>query len=702
MADQFGGIPLEEPQTDQFGGVPVSNQYAAPAPASQHALSAVYGNQQFTDLGSAAIHHAGNFLHGTAQTIEHGLNYLTGGALQDTVNKDDAAMRAREAAYQASQPDSAATNIGAGSGELLPFMVGGVPKMLNWAGAKAAGVLPETWALARKALSGGVQGGLVGASQPVTGDGSYASQKAAQVGLGTLTGGTIPIAAKAVMAPVGVYRALTASPEARAVTRSGELLTRAGLTPEMLRGQGKVPGYAPSIPEVAPSGKAVQLQRALQNDPHAGPVMADQHAANQAALNRQISAIAGTDAQLANAKVAARQAGDFWKQNLARGGGDARYLAGSKLLDQAANSRSMLRSEKDILDRARIVLSNAHSGKMDALAAEHTLDDLEPKTPFARNALAQARTIINKGMINPSPLIADLQGLARSTNSVVRTAAEKHLADISRNQTDSTGWVHASVLDGIRQNLNRDLSNSLTGKIDSTAAAEYVPLRNKIVRTLERNVPGFSDSVAAYRIAKQPINDMQAGRQLRDAINNGGRDVGGNQDVSLAKVNSFLQKDSRNRYPTSGPVRNRLADIMDTLQQRTIADKKISASGSNTSADAAMLNTITNRLAGWGGSLGRLAGYGVGGAMGMPMVGDLVSGEVGGALGQLVKGRAAHINAETMQRVGQHLKTAKGAADVLDIYMRASPEQRSVLLNRYPQITALLLASPPSRRVISR
>src|SRR3546814_16581481 len=79
------------------------------------------------------IYHAMNPLHGAAKAVIHGVQSLTDRLPQgkpvrqivgETVASDDAALRQREADYQARVPDSMASYAGAAAGEVVPFAVG--------------------------------------------------------------------------------------------------------------------------------------------------------------------------------------------------------------------------------------------------------------------------------------------------------------------------------------------------------------------------------------------------------------------------------------------------------------------------------------------------------------------------------------------------------------------------------------------------
>src|SRR3546814_18470370 len=93
---------------------------------------AINGGRQFIDahqqFTGAMGHHAMNPLHGAAQAVSHGVQSLTDRLPQgnpvrqivgETVASDDAALRQREADYQARVPDSMASYAGAAAGEVV-------------------------------------------------------------------------------------------------------------------------------------------------------------------------------------------------------------------------------------------------------------------------------------------------------------------------------------------------------------------------------------------------------------------------------------------------------------------------------------------------------------------------------------------------------------------------------------------------------
>jgi hypothetical protein len=630
-------------------------------------------------------HHVLNIPEGIGQAAAHGVNALVQGVaggsdyakgVQSRLDAQDAAARKREADYQARTAGNAGSYVGAALGEVAPWMVGIselramglLPKV-----AKGEGILGKSAELAKKGGLLAAEGGVMGLVQPVTGEGSYGRQKAAQVAMGAaaapLLGAATDVAITGAKAAAGATRYLTPSGrETLAGSRLAKLLDNAGVTPEQLRNGSSIPGYTRTVAQAAPSARTVSLERSFRNDKNgAGELFAQQDAANNAVLRAQVAQLAGTDAEMAEAQQALRNGpARFWSDNLAAGNAEGRFDRAGQHLREAANAKPLPMPEFKMLDEARRIMGQVHRGSKDALTGENELAALAPKSAYGKRALTQAQGILNQGMVDPSRIIGSLQKLALSGNPTISSAAEKQLAVIAKNQVDSTGWVHAGVLDDLRQNVSKVITDQF-GKVDKVAAAKFAPIQGQIVRTVERAIPGYRDSLAAYRAAKQPINDMEAGRQLLGAIDSGGRDVASNQAVRLSDLKSLLGKDARRQFPMSPQARTRLATIMDELQQRSISDNKISASGSNTAAD--MSDAMRGKLLRLLFSGGATA---LGGA-----VGHLPGAAIGAGL------------AEGAQLLGRDVNTRMGAmatnAPAAESYLRAYllSQQRPILASPF-------------------
>ena len=173
------------------------------------------------EFGRAAGHNAMGFVHGTAdalgegtaqgfevaESIAPGIFGPSAQVSRQTANSDQAATKAREAQYQQDVPNTPASYAGAATGQVLPWMVGAPAKLLTAVGVRGPGLLA-------KMAGGARQGAVVGAASPVTGEGSYVSQKAGQIGVGALVGSGGQVVGDALVAS-GARAAKAVTPELR-------------------------------------------------------------------------------------------------------------------------------------------------------------------------------------------------------------------------------------------------------------------------------------------------------------------------------------------------------------------------------------------------------------------------------------------------------------------------------------------------------
>lgn len=622
------------------------------------------GMGEVADYIDAFQHHAMGALHGTAQLAEHGTNAITGGVIQDTVNQDDAALRQMEADYQARTPDSAGAYAGAAVGEVAPWMTG-IGEL------RALGLLPKLSAatttggkVANAAAKVGLlaaQGAAMGATAPVTGNGSYADQKAAQVATGAiaapLTAGVLKTTGAATRLIGAGARYLTpAGREVIANARVGRLLGNDPATEAALRQPSNIPGFQPTPAQAIGTPEAVQAERVLRNNGLTAPAFANRESANNAAMRTHVAGVAGTDATL-QAAIDNRRAmtQTFIQANLGTSTPQARFgNAVKSLTDSLAKRPQMLRTDYDAMEKARIIATRVLRGGDEGDAVKQ-LQALNVKNGYAQKAINDAITHIDKGLVNPTPVIRSLQNLASSSLGVdpaVDGGINHIIGQIAKHQNER-GLIGADMLDGIRQNVREILKKyASNGAVSTKQEAAFVPIKSQIIRTLERSVPGYRNYLAAYAHHSQPINDMEAGRALLGAIDSGGRDAGGNQTVSLNQVKALLAKDNRANFPMSPGARAQIESVLEALQRRTISHNTIAATGPGSAADiqrAVQASPLLMRMLGHGAA-------GVGGIFGG------LPGLLAGA--GTVEGANALNNVVT-RRVGVKAANAQLAADAL-------------------------------------
>lgn len=184
---------------------------------------------------------------------------------------------------------------------------------------------------------------------------------------------------------------------------------------------------------------------------------------------------------------------------------------------------------------------------------------------------------------DPATVLASLDALENSGLGVNKNvkAAVSSLRNEIRSRLDSEGKLPADVLSGLHSEAGSHLGPMATAQEKKALA----PVRDSIADALDAAVPGYRDTVAAYARLSQPISDMQAARTVLGAIDSGARDAGGNQAVSLTQIKAALAKDAKARYPMSREARKQLEAVRDALQQRSITNNTVAASGPGTAAD---------------------------------------------------------------------------------------------------------------------
>jgi hypothetical protein len=214
-----------------------------------------------------------------------------------------------------------------------------------------------------------------------------------------------------------------------------------------------------------------------------------------------------------------------------------------------------------------------------------------------------------------APVIAALDKLEATglaTNKNVK-AAIGSLREELKSRVGQDGTIDADVLSGLHENVGSHLGPMASGK-EKVALG---PIKDAIVDALDAAVPGYRDNLAAYGSTSRAISDMEAGRSLLAAIDSGGRDAGGNQAVALTHLKTLIAKDNRARFPMSKEVRARVERMLEALQQRSVTNNTIAATGPGTAADSMrgfatspMGSRLLSLLAGGGGAaVGGLPGF---------------------------------------------------------------------------------------------
>lgn len=694
-------------------------QFSAPPPRADFSdvtTTATTGTPERSLLRRAAVNLAGETgadtldalqhnvmrpLHGAAQMVVHGINsagnaILPAGGLRKALNEstaqNDQAIRDWEADYEARNPDNAFTYGGAAVGQVAPFLVGAGAKALQYVGGKAASLLPQAATTSRAVASGVAQGGLLGAVQPVTGD-NYGEEKATQVGLGGLLGGALPGLSGGARAAYGAVRPAI-QPQAVANEQLGRLLSADDATLTKLRNtQLLIPGEQPTTAQILQTPRAVQVEKALALRPELKTGFMERANSNNAARMNVLRGLAGTDDELATA-VATRRANAraFTQDALTMGAEGQRFRQAAKALESVKGKR-MSTADFDALNQARIIANRVQRGAMDEAEGIAAMKSIQVTSKTALKALEQASSAIDRNMVAPNAILKELRNLSMSGQPTIRGTARQHIAQLEEQMAENGGRVPAYALDDMRQNIGAMLAaNAPNGAVGSREAALYGPVASKIVRTLDRAVPGYRDYLAAYRADSAPINTMQGARSVLAPVEQRGFNSAGDARLTLGQLNTGLNRIDRGRYGVTPEARQQLESLRSSLQRESVSNSVPSA-GSDTAYNLQSQGWLAGQIYGPGmqgpGGLARGAATGAGALLGAHMGGP-VGAAFGAGIGSALKSAADRINQRIASRVGAGMQNPQEAARMIEQFLQQNPKSAPALLEAYPQWRALL------------
>lgn len=264
-------------------------------------------------------------------------------------------------------------------------------------------------------------------------------------------------------------------------------------------------------------------------------------------------------------------------------------------------------------------------------------------------------------MVDPAPILQQLDALAGSSMGVrpnIKSAAGSLKAEILA-RLDDGGKIDASILSGLRENVGSHLGPMASAQEKRALG----PVADSIADTLDRAIPGYRANLAAYASASSPIRDMEAGRALVGAIDSGGRDASGGQAVTLNHLKSLLSKDDRAKYRMSPEARAKAEAMLKALQQRSVTNNTIAASGPGTAADT---------LRGAAGSpVGQWAQGGL-----AALLGGAAGGVDGGLMALLATGGVKAANNNITRRLGQKAASAEETAAAIQAYQTLLQRQQ--------------------------
>lgn len=157
-------------------------------------------------------------------------------------------------------------------------------------------------------------------------------------------------------------------------------------------------------------------------------------------------------------------------------------------------------------------------------------------------------------LVDAASVTEQLKKLTFSPNATVRSAASEHLAILKANAKG--GKVPAYFLDDLRQEVGGMLAkHAPNGVVGTKEAAKYGPVLSKITDTLDGELPGYRDYLAAYSAKSEPINTMESVGKLLDPNAPGSLNAAGSPLLTAARLKTILRGDDKARYPMSDDAR---------------------------------------------------------------------------------------------------------------------------------------------------
>jgi hypothetical protein len=608
----------------------LGNAISAPVAMMHHGQNAALG------LAQMALHNAASMGDSIYGAPNNGLNRTgVAGLLDGARNGLDQSIKDREQTYQRGIPNNLGSGFGAAVGEIAPFFAGGSASLGSklGEGADAITSFANKIPLLQKTLSGALQGGAIAGLNPVTDtNDSFAKQKAAQIGFGTLAGGALPALASGANGAYGVVKPLV-NPTGVARDFLGRILGNDApqVAQNLRQAPSLVPGSMPTSAQVGQSIPLVQAEKAFANQSpdFKSAMMARSQANNQARLDA-IQGVAGTPETLRAAKDARRAAIDpFTSQYLTDSKPAIRWQGAQDAFQSPLNKPGrMSSSDFDALSQANKVASQVRSGAMqedDALAALKELGD-SVTSQKAQNAFQSATDAINRNMVDPSGVLRTLKTLRYGplgVNPQRATTLDSLISSVQGSQ-NVNGLVGTDMLDQVRQETGK-LARKATGQ-NGTA---YGSANDSLVQAIDRVAPGYADYLGTYARSSQPVTDQLGASSILDRLNPVGLNADQRPVVTLSRYNSALNQANKGAYPLSPQAQDALGNVRRDLQRESVSNS-VRSPGSDTAYNLSAPGWLSSKFYGknfnGGGPISKLVGAGLGSIV--PGIGT-----VGGYLG---------------------------------------------------------------------
>lgn len=379
-----------------------------------------------------------------------------------------------------------------------------------------------------------------------------------------------------------------------------------------------VPGSVPTLAEAADDVGISQLQRTLQNFPHANAAITERGIENNAARLRVLESMVGDDIAMATAKQARKDAIEPLRAVIRQSKEQAVPKQAASYIDRVLKSATGQREgvSKGLESiREKLVLDYPIEERIrDSLKLLTNLIDnpLKGGGRFMSNIvkLENAKAVVNglkRGVIDEKTAIRELNNLQpkfKPYADAIKSVKEK-LKSQTKYETSP------EQLYGIRDHIS-DLLNAKNpdgSKTFTAISRELSGIQKMIDRSIKQQVPEYGKYLSEYTRLSRPINQMQISKQILDKSTSKLERVGGNPALypekyakSLTDIQSMVAKNSGYKRAKG------LGDVFEPDQIKALEGIKADlarsesgknlgrAVGSNTSQNLASMDIMRNFL----------------------------------------------------------------------------------------------------------
>ena len=716
-----GELPKENP-FNQFG---VQSGRAGGASSNPFDRFDVHRRQSPTvrdsgvleNFSDALVHHLMAPMHGIAQGVEHGVNFVAQRAAPDTsfakgmqrvVDNDDAAIARDENAYQGRTSNSLPTYLGAGIGEVLPFLASGPLRAVTAGSDIAANALakfaPE--AVARNALArgasrvagAGASGAAIGALSPVT-SGQFGDQKINQLVQGGAVGAAFPIAGAAGRYAGGVVSSaiepFTVSGRNRIVSNFLNSVAQGG--PRSFDSRMLVPGTNQTLAQQTGNPGIASVERAMHDaDPSFNNTLSAMNKSNADARLAALNDIRGDEHSVAHAQ-ADRDAAALPQLHTAfqsTTAADPRYVdrAIVRILKSPSGQRDVVKSTLNSI-RKKLFLPNPIGDRLrNARSAVKTVLDKMPRmSEKDADALRSASRIINLARRHgedESETLAKLGALS-ARGKIASDAIEKAKDVISAGPVKYQD--DPEQLYGIRKSVT-DLLSNVSGRDNSAsqlASRELQVVKKGLDRAIEKAAPGYAGYLKKYADMSKPVDAYKFLQGLHLTDSHGVVQLGRVQSA-LTRIAEEQKKPGARAAKAVTPKQIQLLqNIRDDLMRQSNSSLGKSI-GSNTVQNLATQSILNSALPGAAVSragrispelLGSIAGL-AGGFVTHGPIGAIVGGSFGNRVGRAAGALFAPQNSEVKNALARALLDPAVGRAALDRTGPFAPRVKNALAQR--------------------